>query len=70
MQRRLVALLAVLALVMVGCTTAAEDTTTTGADGAPATTGDGGTTEPPTDGTTDTTEPAVLPQEEGGTLAA
>ncbi|HEX2152938.1 MAG TPA: amino acid ABC transporter substrate-binding protein, partial [Acidimicrobiia bacterium] len=47
-----------------------EDTTTTGADGAPATTGDGGTTEPPTDGTTDTTEPAVLPQEEGGTLAA
>ena len=68
MQRRLIALLAVLAMVMAACTTAAEDTPTTGGDGdTPATTGDG---TAPDDGTTDTTGPAVLPQDEGGVLAA
>src|SRR5690554_8009673 len=68
MQRRLIALLAVLAMVMAACTTAAEDTPTTGGDGdTPATSGDGTT---PDDGTTDTTGPAVLPQDEGGVLAA
>lgn len=68
MHRRLIALLAVLAMVMAACTTAAEDTPTTGGDGdTPATSGDGTT---PDDGTTDTTGPAVLPQDEGGVLAA
>lgn len=71
MQRRVLALLAVLAMVMAACTTGGEETpatddpTPTEGTEAPATTDDGDGE----DGTT-TTGPAVVPQEEGGILAA
>ncbi|MFS8495809.1 MAG: amino acid ABC transporter substrate-binding protein [Actinomycetes bacterium] len=71
MQRRLLALLAVLALVAAACTTGdTADTVPVTDGGADDTSAD---TTPPdtgdTDETTDTT-PAVLPQDEGGILAA
>ncbi|HEX7098902.1 MAG TPA: amino acid ABC transporter substrate-binding protein [Acidimicrobiia bacterium] len=71
MQRKLLALLTVLAVMAVACTTGdpSADTvpaTDTGTETTPAeTTPDTGDTE-----TTGTTEPAVLPQDEGGILAA
>jgi len=72
MQRRLLALLAVLAMVMAACTTGGEETPDTddpapteGTE-APATTDDDGDDEE----ATTTTGPAVVPQEEGGILAA
>jgi general L-amino acid transport system substrate-binding protein len=73
MQRRMIALLAVLALVMVGCTTggevATDDTDAPADTEAPADTpADDG--EDDGDEPTETTEPAVLPQDEGGTLAS
>lgn len=57
MKRRMIALLAVLAMVMAACTTAAEDPTTTAASG---------------DGTTDTSTADTAPPASGGgdTLAA
>ncbi|HLU52657.1 MAG TPA: amino acid ABC transporter substrate-binding protein [Acidimicrobiia bacterium] len=70
MQRKLLALLAVLAMAAAACTTGDPS-----ADTVPVTDTDGTTAEttPPDTGdtgTTDTTGPAVLPQDEGGVLAA
>ena len=69
MQRRLIVLIAILAMVMAACTTPAADTTTTGAEPGDTT---GETTAPgdTTGDTTETTTTAVRPQAEGGILAA
>lgn len=69
MQRRLIVLIAVLAMVMAACTTPAADTTTTAGDTGDTT---AETTAPgdTTGDTTETTTTAVRPQAEGGILAA
>ncbi|HLU31231.1 MAG TPA: hypothetical protein VK088_05680, partial [Acidimicrobiia bacterium] len=70
MTRRLIALLAVLVLAVAACTTD-EGTPAPDEETIPETLPE--ETEAPDDDTTDTTTPsttAVLPQQEGGTLAA
>lgn len=69
MQRRLIVLIAILAMVMAACTTPAADTTTTGAEPGD-TTGDTSAPGDTTGDTTETTTTAVRPQAEGGILAA
>lgn len=73
MQRRLLILICVMAMALAACTTPAGESPTTAAP-TDGTTTDDGTTDEPTDETTDDgeapTTTAVLPQQEGGILAA
>jgi general L-amino acid transport system substrate-binding protein len=67
MQRRLIVLMTILAMLLAACTTPAADTTTTGAEPGDTT---ADTTGDTTGDTTETTTTAVRPQAEGGILAA